>query len=195
MSDFTDKKTARRYFLDMRASLSQEEIESQSRRLCERILALPEFERADTVLLFSATRNEPELTHLANVALEQGKTVAYPISHTESCTLSFHTVTALDELTVGAYGIKEPPSSALTPIFTKNSLCIVPALAYDIRGYRLGYGKGYYDRFLREFCGISLGVAMSGFLCRRLPTGNHDIPLDILITDTGVTYTDEASFS
>lgn len=195
MDGYTDKKTARRYFLDLRASLTSEELTEQSQALCKAIMALPEFHRADTLLLFFPTRNEPDLSCLAERALALGKAVAYPISHTETCTLSFHSVGSLSELTPSTYGIPEPSPSAPEPALTDASLCVVPALAYDRRGYRLGYGKGYYDRFLKDFCGTSIGVALDGFLCHTLPVGEHDIPLDILITETGVTYTDEASFS
>ena len=195
MSGFSDKRTARRHFLDLRASLTAEHVSKQSRDLCGVLLSLPEFRNADTVLLFSPTRNEPDLSLAAKAALDMGKAVAYPISLTDTYTLSFHSVGALSELTVGTYGIPEPPASAMAPMLSPASVCIVPALAYDRRGYRLGYGKGYYDRFLSEFCGISIGVAMDGFICDALPYDTHDIPLDVLITKTGVIYTNEASFS
>ena len=195
MSEFVDKKTARCHFLEFRASMTAKSVSEQGCALCDILLALPQFISADSVLLFSSTRNEPDLNAVAKAALSLGKTVAYPISHTDTYTLSFHSVNALTELTAGAYGIPEPPATADAPYISPASICIVPALAYDRQGYRLGYGKGYYDRFLDGFCGITVGVAMDGFICDLLPHDSHDIPLDIIITKTGVIYTNEASFS
>ena len=119
-------------------------------------------------------------------AFESGKNVAFPISLTDSFTLDFRRVTSLDELNVGAYGIREPLKDAKKAVFTKNSLCVVPALSFDQKGFRLGYGKGYYDRFLSAFPGKSAGLCFEDFLCDSLPTDSKDIAVDILITNKGV---------
>ena len=185
---FTDKSAARRYFLNIRATLSPEALTEQSRALSEDVLSLDVFKNADTILLFSSTRNEPDLCFLAKESLTRGISVAYPISLTDSYTITFRCISSLDDLKKGAYGILEPDIDAPTPVLTSRSLCIVPALAYDKKGTRLGYGKGYYDKFLSNFPGISVGIAMDSFLCHRLPKDPHDVPLDILITKEGAIY-------
>ena len=186
MSEFLDKKEARRFFLDKRGAIGADEIKERSATLCEHILTLDEFEGADTVLVFASTRNEPDLAGVALAAWERGKCVAFPISRTSDCTLDFRAVGALYELEVGAYGILEPKSTAPTPDITKKTLCIVPALAVDENGFRLGYGKGYYDRFLRTFDGTSLCALLNGFSCKVLPHDENDIPVNITIFETGV---------
>ena len=183
---FNKKAEARSYFLSKRSALSKEEIARSSAALCKEIACLPEFKSADTLLLFYPTRNEPELISLAEYATSLGKCVAFPISVTEGYTLCFKTVTSLDQLKVGTYGIREPSHNAPDPMFTEHSLCLLPALAFDRRGYRLGYGKGYYDRFLQNFVGISVGVAMNGFLCDALPNDPHDVRANMIVTETGV---------
>ena len=170
-----------------RLAISDESLDISSRILCNKILALKEFLDADAVLLYSPTKNEPNLLPIAEAALKAGKKVAFPISITKSCTLDFREISSLTELTSGTYGIPEPPFNATKPTLTKKSLCIVPALAFDKKGFRIGYGKGYYDRFLSQFEGISAGAVFSSHTCDSLPTEPTDIPVNIIITETGVT--------
>ncbi len=183
------KKELRKYFLDKRRALTRAQIEVASEAVSKRLISLPEFERADTVLFFYPTRNEPELFIAMDVALKKGKSIAFPISRTDTVTLDFRLVSVLDELMEGTYGIYEPADSAPLPIITESSLCVVPALSFDSKGFRLGYGKGYYDRFLPTFKGTSVGIAFDEFISHDLPALPTDIPVDILITQTGVLKT------
>ena len=112
-------------------------------------------------------------------------------------TLSFKTINSTSELYSGSYNILEPPKS--NPDFkdlVKNrisdgkrpplAVCVIPCLSYDSEGYRMGYGKGYYDRFLPDFEGTKIGLCYSEFKSSRLPKGKYDIKLDVVITEKGV---------
>ena len=186
MSAFLTKKEARAFFLQKRREISADEVKQRSVLLCEHICDLAEFVCADTVLIFAPTRNEPDLLGVALEAWARGKQVAFPISRTEDCTLDFRLVGSMNELEIGAYGIFEPNDNATHAIFTKRTLCIVPALAVDKNGFRLGYGKGYYDRFLRDFSGTSVCALLNGFSCDSLPHDENDVPVNITIFETGV---------
>ena len=186
MESFNDKKSARSFFISKRREMTPADLKKLSEQLCIEICKLDEFKNADTVLLYSATRGEPDFSNVAKVALSQGKSVAYPISQTESCTLDFRTVLSLSELSVGAYGIAEPQPTAPHAVMTGKTLCVVPALAVDTDGFRLGYGKGYYDRFLKEFSGYSICAINSTHILPTLPRGEHDLPVNDIITETGV---------
>lgn len=183
---FLDKKSTRAYFLEKRAAQTTEERKRSSEQLCRHIISLNEFKDADTVLLFYPSRNEPDLLKVMDAAISLDKKAAFPISFTNDLSLGFREILSLSDMTLGTYNIPEPPNSAPIPIITKKTLCIVPALALDKRGFRIGYGKGYYDRFLSSFEGISLCAVSEGFVCNALPTEKTDIPIDILITETGV---------
>ena len=187
MSCFADKSSARKHFLASRLAISSEALDISSRILCNKILTLKKFLDADVVLLYFPTKNEPNLLSIAEAALKAGKKVAFPISITKNCTLDFREISSLTELNAGAYGIPEPPCNAKIPNLTEKSLCVVPALAFDKNGFRIGYGKGYYDRFLSKFKGVSVGAALSSHICDSLPTETTDIPVNIIITETGVT--------
>ena len=176
-----EKKKARTELAYLRADIY--DTASYSKQLCENITALNEYKNADTLLLYFPTKTEPDLTALAKAAWRDGKSVAFPISKTESLTLDFRIVNDLCELREGAYGIFEPDNAAEHTIISKNTLCIVPALAVDIDGFRLGYGKGYYDRFLSSFCGRAAVAIHSSLVCERLPRNDTDIPLKIIITE------------
>lgn len=187
MNCFSDKKSARKYFLDKRLSLSAESIARSSRALCEKISASEDFQKADVVLIYYPSRNEPDLTPLVEIAVRTGKKIAFPISVPADCTLLFREISSIAELKVGSYSIPEPSVTAPTPKITEKSLCIVPALAFDKKGFRIGYGKGYYDRFLSQFKGISLGAVFDCLTCEKLPIDTTDVPVNIIITETGVT--------
>ena len=178
-----DKRRARLELSKIRADIYDRDEYSKS--LCDGIAMLKDYEDADILLLYFPTRSEPDLTALAHLAWRDGKQVAFPISRTDSLTLDFRIVRDLDELAAGAYGISEPRESAPMAALTERTLCVVPALAVDRDGYRLGYGKGYYDRFLSSFVGRSLVAIHSSLVCERLPRNDTDIPLTTIITETG----------
>lgn len=180
---FSDKRSARASLLQLRGALSAEEY---SDKLCDNIISLSEYADADTLLLYFPTGSEPDLTPLLKRAQADGKQVAFPISQTDTLTLDFRTVSSLFELREGAYGIREPLADAAAAAITERTLCIVPAIAVDAEGYRLGYGKGYYDRFLADFCGSSAVAIHSSLVCDRLPRNDTDAALKKIITQTGV---------
>ena len=188
MADTNEKKAARAHFLSKRLSLSPIERHLLDAELVNQISALDEFKQCDTVLLYASTKNEPNFSRLALRAWELGKGVAFPISLTDTCELDFRLIDSLTDLESGAYGIYEPTADRPVAAFTEKTLCIVPALAIDSHGFRLGYGKGYYDRFLKNFKGISLSAVDSRFTVDTLPTYPTDIPVDIIITETGVVH-------
>ena len=90
------------------------------------------------------------------------------------------------ELVAGYRGIPEPPIGAPRARCDENTLCIVPALAYDAKKNRIGYGGGFYDRYLENFEGIAVGLCRADFLFESLPCEDFDLPVDIVITEKGL---------
>ena len=178
-----DKKKARLELAKIRADIYDKQ--KYSELLCNGIEALKEYKDADVILLYFPTRSEPDISPLADIARRDGKKIAFPISVTKDCTLDFRFISSPDELEIGAYGIREPRADAERATLSDRTLCIVPALAVDTDGYRLGYGKGYYDRFLSTFEGNAVVAIHSSLVCERLPRNDTDIPLKTIITETG----------
>lgn len=149
---------------------------------------LATYRYSDTVLLYSPIKGELDVNKVARAALSDGKRIAYPVTDPSSRTMRFYYVNSTDELSTGTYGIPEPPAGS--ELFVENvsvhTMCIVPALAFDYEGYRLGYGKGFYDRFLATFSGVKVGLIPAQFLFVRLPRGRYDVAVDVIITEDGV---------
>ena len=97
--------------------------------------------------------------------------------------MNMHLIESMDDLKDGAYGILEPDASLPILQNTSDAVCIVPAFCNDYRGYRVGYGGGYYDRYLSGFEGVKIGVNYSDCVRPRLMGGRYDVPIDILVTD------------
>ena len=180
-----EKKEARKKILSERRALDAQYVSNASLKIAECFLDLAIKTHADTVLLFYPIKNEPELLCITDKLRARGITVGFPISVTKTLTLDFRAVNDLSDMSLGAYGICEPRQS--DPIIKANehTLCAVPALAFDRRGFRLGYGKGYYDRFLSEFAEKSIGLCYSRLLCDALPTDEHDCSVDEVFCEEG----------
>lgn len=180
---FLDKPSARTHFSSLRSSIPEEQRLIKSKKICQKISNTEFFLKCDTLLLYFPIKAEPSLLPLLEKAFSLGKAIAFPISVKENYTLDFRVIQSLEDLTVGAYGICEPNKNAPTAKITDKTLCIVPALSFDEKGMRLGYGKGFYDRFLKDFSGYSIGITYSELFCKSLPFDKNDIPVDKVITD------------
>lgn len=180
---FTDKTSARAYFSSLRSSINNEMRLKKSQVICDKIAKSEAFLNCDTLLLYYPIKAEPSTLFLLDEAFFRGISVAFPISIKEDYTLDFRIVKSLDDLSVGAYGICEPRKDAPVINPTEKTLCIVPALSFDKNRMRLGYGKGFYDRFLKNFKGYSIGITYSELFCEKLPFDKNDIPVNLVITD------------
>ena len=187
-----EKKNIRQELLAIRRTITDDERILAEESMISRITSLASFRFAKTVLLYSPIKGEVNLLPLIQVILKEGKSVAFPLCHTESCTLTYHYVTSIDELISGSYGTMEPSinSPLYIPDKNNNDLILVPGISFDKQGYRLGYGKGYYDRYLSLYPCKSVGIAFSECLCKELPHNIYDFKINCLITDKREYYFD-----
>ena len=142
--------------------------------------------------MYAPTDEEIDIMPVALDALSKGKKIAFPRCHPETRTMDYHIVSSPDELEEGYFGLREPPETF--PVFDPASggaICFVPGLVYDSAGYRLGYGKGFYDRYLTSYGGNAIGVVYSDFIVPAVPRGRFDVTVKILLTDKGVIVTGE----
>lgn len=151
--------------------------------LQEKFLQTEEYKNADVLLAFVSKDIEINTNMIINQALADGKTLALPKCKEENL-MDFYIVDDLANLKEGYYGLLEPDSTKCQLLqSTDNSVCIVPGLAFDREGYRIGFGKGYYDRFLLDFKGVTVGMCYTKCVEENLPRGYYDRPIDILITE------------
>ncbi len=154
--------------------------------ICENIAATAEYSLAQSVLFYYPINEEIDLTPQMTRALEDGKRIAFP-KCTDASRMNFHFVASPDLLIPGMYGIPEPGGDEpVADPRSKRALCLLPALCFDRRGYRIGYGNGYYDRYLSGFSGRCIGVIYEDFITDVLPRGRFDRAVDLIATEKGV---------
>ena len=182
------KHTARN---EVKASISQQttsEIIRSDSAMFARFLALKEVHEAQNILLFWGMRGlEPDTIQLVATLTNMGKRISMPrMLPSHQMELPMYQIGAPYITT--RFGIHEPAQSA--PLMGKNEvdLALIPALCYDEQGYRLGFGGGYYDRFLAEFSGVTVGLCRESLLWKEVPIEGHDRRVDILITERTVCY-------
>lgn len=167
---------------------------ARDKAICKSAMSLVSYRYADYVLMYAHTEGEIDISDVALDALKRGKKVAFPRCNPENHTMKYHIVTSVDDLKKDHYGIMEPEETL--PVYSEetckgSAICFVPGLVYDRDGYRLGYGKGFYDRYLSGFGGSVIGVVYSDFILPSVPRGRFDVSINILLTEKGVKITSE----
>ncbi|MCL2212714.1 MAG: 5-formyltetrahydrofolate cyclo-ligase [Oscillospiraceae bacterium] len=182
-----EKNILRDKYLTKRLAVTSEMRADFDPKITAELLSLATYRYADTVLLYAASKGEVDTTEIFHEAVKVGKAVYYPRCCPENeGKMYFHRVTCLSQLVPGRFGLCEPQVHLPTlSRDTLNAFCIVPALSFDNEGFRLGYGKGYYDRFLANFEGTSAGIVYSVQKADNLPRGFYDIPVHIVVTEVG----------
>lgn len=142
---------------------------------------------AKQVLFYSCLDDEINVDECITDALLLGKRVALPVCVDDKGNMEFYYIQSLSDLKNGFFGVREPDTQKCERATDfSGALCIVPAIAYDKNGYRLGYGKGYYDRFLKNNALISVGVCYNELIEDNLPRDEYDIPVNYIVTQNGL---------
>lgn len=149
---------------------------------------LPAYQNCHTLLTYASLPGEVDTFALMEEAWRAGKRVAVPYCVPGTRLMEFYLIESPEELAPSAYGILEPdPARSQKLTDFSGSACVVPGLAFNCIGYRLGYGGGYYDRFLAgPYAGNpSIGLCYGVCMVKFLPIGTYDRPCDFLVTETG----------
>lgn len=180
-----EKKEIRRQVLALRDSLTAREVEAKSRAVVERLIGLAEVREARTLMVYLAFAKEVNLDGLIEWGWGQQKRIAVPHCRPDTWSLTACRIDCFAELAPGHYGIRAPRDGGQRPITPEEiDAVIVPGAAFDRRGYRIGYGGGYYDRFLRTTAAASpIGAAFSCQLVPAIPLEPHDIPVCVVVTE------------
>jgi 5-formyltetrahydrofolate cyclo-ligase len=182
------KSELRAAVLARRDALLPEEIAEKSRAAGERLRSLPEFAAARLVMFFLTFGSEVDTLPMVRQALADGKRVAAPrVERTSRRLLPCEVTDPEADLGPGAYGIREPKAGCVALALDEIDLVLVPAAAWGEDGYRVGYGGGYFDRFLSQAKGAwRVGIGLQVQVVPEVPHGPHDLPVDILVTEAGV---------
>lgn len=183
-----EKQRLREERLAAREALSEQERSVLDDRITQKLLATSEYAEATTVLTYVSVLSEVSTRMFVECALRDGKTVAVPRC-LPGHRLEFVAITSLDQLVPAPFNLLEPAKdlSALTEGQMNDTICIVPALLVDTKGHRLGYGAGFYDRFLSTYSGKKICLAYQQNLSKTmLPHTAFDVPVDTVITESDV---------
>ena len=163
-------------------ALPDDYIAESNRGLFLRVVSLEVFNAARNIMMYYSVKREPATLEIAEAVLSMGKTVAFPHCYRGGI-MQARVVSSLNELYPAMLGIPAPPDTA--PVISREALdlILVPALAYDSQGQRLGYGGGDYDRYLSGIPAFTLGLARERLMKDKLPAEPHDIAVQCIVTE------------
>ena len=175
------KKDLRREYRILRKEVQNRE--EKEKLITDSLLSSEFFKDADCIFLYCAYDGEISTEAVSQEAERLSIKTAYPLCVDRDGTMEFY-FSRLNELQKGMYGIYEPDiKKCEKATFSEKSLCIVPGVAFGRNGERLGFGKGYYDRFLESFNGRTVGLSFEECMSDSIPMEEHDRKIDYLITD------------
>ena len=169
-----DKETADR--------VKEDEVKIKSDEIRQRLLGVERVKQAKTICTFISAFKEPDTVEIIKELWEQDKKIVVPITDIESGTLSLSYINSMDDMKKGAYGILEPKTVRKAD---ENNIdvILVPGLAFDRNGGRMGFGKGYYDRLLESSKAVKIGLCYDFQILEKIPTESHDVPMNFVITE------------
>lgn len=177
---------------DLRKKLikKRKNIENKSKKddnICNNLLNSNIYIECEQILLFASLNDEINTDFLIEKSLRDGKKVALPKCLDNNGSMDFFYINSISDLECGAFNVREPMfnTSTLVTDFS-GALCVVPALSYDKNGFRIGYGKGYYDRFLEKFSSISVGLCYNELISDEIPADKYDLPVDYIVTEDSI---------
>ena len=185
-----EKEQLRKYIMRLRERMSPLAVEENSREILDQILGIREFLQAKVVASYISKNNEVDTRILIRKALDQKKRVLVPLVKKDTPQLVFSEITNLGaELAPGNFGVLEPkPEFFRQQDITSANLLFVPGIAWDIEGYRLGWGQGYFDRALKmlpgNVCSIGLGFDLQ--FVKHVPREQFDLPVKMIVTESRI---------
>ena len=182
------KEELRRRVLALRRALSEDERTKLSAEIAEKVAVISEYKRASTIASYVAKKDEVHTSYIINRALEDKKRVIVPSAVPAEHSLVFSEIRSIDELTKGHFGVPEPRAESLKPVrLTSAELILVPVVAWDEKGFRLGYGHGYFDRALVSAKdSFAVGLAFELQKTENVPHLAHDVRLHAVVTEKRV---------
>lgn len=153
------------------------------------LLSLEAYISSEKVFIYLSKRQEVDTWKILNYSINHQKKIFVPKCNDREGGMSFYLIKSVRDLELGLYGIYEPivSRSKISNEFC-NSICIVPGLCFDVHGYRVGYGRGFYDRFLKQFTGIKVGLCYSSCIEKQIDHEEFDQRMDVIVTDKNAIF-------
>ncbi len=180
-----NKCELRRINKEKRQSLSDDEIKEKSKKASQFFLESDIYKKAKTIMLYYPLGNETDTSYIFECAVKDKKTIVYPITDMKTNDLTAVIADDGTSFLKGGYSVFEPNSDK---VIDKNTIdvVIVPGIAFDKKGYRVGFGKGCYDRFLKDVSAFKIGFCYRFQIADLILFEEHDICMDYLISEDGL---------
>lgn len=189
------KKQIRTMVLQLRDSIYRQERQVREQIIADKIQNLPIFRKASIIFFYASFRSEVGTLSFIDKTLKNGKRVILPVVIKEQSRLALYEIYSIHELVPGYMKIPEPTQEGKSEFMLAHvDLIIIPGVAYDRKGNRIGYGGGYYDRLLADSKSTGIPIIAPAFvqqLVPSIPSELHDIKVDIIVTEQGVIYCHE----
>lgn len=190
MRQMLTKNQIRALVKEERQRRSELEIDVASKKVYENIVTFIDFQKASILFLYAALPQEVQTKQLIIAAKAQGKEIAFPKINPISQEMDFYSVKGLEDLELCQYGklkLLEPdPNKHSKVIPHKEDIMIVPGVAFDLEKHRIGYGGGYYDRYLEKHSVNTIGVCFDFQLFKEITVEAHDVVLQKVVTDSQI---------
>ncbi len=173
------KQFLRRNLIQRREKLDLDTFSNNSKQAQKNFITLNEYLNANVVALYFSFQNELDTLEIVKHSIESQKLLTLPFIN-QNDELQFNRYTFGNTLDTNKYGIAEPKNSELVE---SHDLFLVPGVAFDLSGYRLGFGKGYYDKYLSRYSGIKVGFCHDFQLVDKIEHEEHDVKMDIVVTE------------
>lgn len=180
-----EKQQLRQIVRRLEAGLSPRYREASSRAICAHLLAMPEYEQAQTVFCFVGTAHEIDTRLILEQTLQQGKQLCVPLC-TEPGRFEPRLISDLSQLVPGTWGILEPAADSPLVDIDAIDFAVIPCLSCNHLGQRLGKGGGYYDRFLAHYRGGTVMLCQERLIREEIPVEPHDYPIPWVLTEKGL---------
>ncbi|HRZ87257.1 MAG TPA: 5-formyltetrahydrofolate cyclo-ligase [bacterium] len=182
----TEKKKLRELILGARDAMPPDDVRRTSSLIEKHLVSVVEFARARTIMFYLSKGNEVDTHGMVRDALRSGKRVVVPFCPGGHHRMVPAEIRCFSELECGRFGVLQPRHGEVREVPPEQiELFIVPGVAFDAEGYRLGRGRGYYDRLLEAAGAAKIALAYDFQVVERVPREAHDVRVDIVVTETG----------
>ena len=183
------KNQLRQYYKQLRNQLSAATVEKYSAQIAAQLFELPLWQNSQTIMLYLSFQNEVSTVAIYQAGWQRGKTMLIPICGPQDGLMEMSCITSMEQLVYNRYGIGELPAHLQHMIAPEQiDLCLIPGIAFDHAGNRLGFGAGYYDRYLLRLRPDVKRLALA-YECQLhsqlLPIDQYDLPMDYIVTQSG----------
>lgn len=184
-----DKNSLRKHFKSLRTEMTAEQKQDLDKRISDNFILSQFYKDHNDFYVYVSSDIEVDTRAIIEKCFADGKCVYAPRCVKGTNLMHFYRINSFDDLEVGSFGILEPKSAChISSSCGDDSICIVPALAFEHGGYRLGFGKGFYDRFLNNFNGTAVGLSYEFCFTDKLVIDQYDRPVNAVVTENKTYY-------